>query len=111
MYEVLERIILERPIKHREETTRDEKADFRLGQSTFGVFIVRSVIEIWQWTLPVEFRHPRHYAKNSKELSADIVLAPSGRPLTDFENANDVVMFTARRETPSCCQACIKLAD
>ncbi|KAK6744465.1 hypothetical protein RB195_011274 [Necator americanus] len=49
MYKVLERIILDRLIKHREETTRDEQAGFRPGRSTIDqVFIVRRVIEIWQ---------------------------------------------------------------
>ncbi|KAK6734264.1 hypothetical protein RB195_017815 [Necator americanus] len=47
MYEVLERIILDRLNKHSEETTRDEQAGFRLGRSTIDqVFIVRRVIEI-----------------------------------------------------------------
>ncbi|KAK6764071.1 hypothetical protein RB195_024411 [Necator americanus] len=49
MYKVLERIILDRLIKHHEETTRDEQAGFRPGRSTVDqVFIVRRVIEIWQ---------------------------------------------------------------
>ncbi|KAK6734569.1 hypothetical protein RB195_018015 [Necator americanus] len=49
MYKVLERIILDRLIKHREETTRDEQAGFRPGRSTIDqVFIVRRAIEIWQ---------------------------------------------------------------
>ncbi|KAK6763374.1 hypothetical protein RB195_023902 [Necator americanus] len=49
MYKVLERIILDRLIKHREETTHDEQAGFPPGQSTIDqVFIVRRVIEIWQ---------------------------------------------------------------
>ncbi|KAK6752544.1 hypothetical protein RB195_003768 [Necator americanus] len=49
MYKVLERIILDRLIKHREETTRDEQAGFRPCRSTIDqVFIVRRVIEIWQ---------------------------------------------------------------
>ncbi|KAK6764790.1 hypothetical protein RB195_024929 [Necator americanus] len=34
MYKVLERIILDRLIKHHEETTRDEQAGFRPGRST-----------------------------------------------------------------------------
>ncbi|KAK6750336.1 hypothetical protein RB195_002358 [Necator americanus] len=49
LYKVLERIILDRLIKHREETTRDEQADFRSGRSTIDqVFIVRRVIGILQ---------------------------------------------------------------
>ncbi|KAK6765177.1 hypothetical protein RB195_025210 [Necator americanus] len=49
MYKVLERIILDRLIRHREETTRDEQAGFRPGRSTIDqVFIVRRVIEVWQ---------------------------------------------------------------
>ncbi|KAK6757572.1 hypothetical protein RB195_015407 [Necator americanus] len=46
MYKVLERIIPDRLIKHREETTRDEQAGFRA--TIDQVFIVRRVIEIWQ---------------------------------------------------------------
>ncbi|KAK6738062.1 hypothetical protein RB195_020269 [Necator americanus] len=34
MYKVLERIILDRLMRHREETTRDDKAGFRPGRST-----------------------------------------------------------------------------
>ncbi|KAK6762061.1 hypothetical protein RB195_022962 [Necator americanus] len=49
MYKVLEHIILDRLIKHREETTRDEQGGFHRGRSTIDqVFIVRRVIEIWQ---------------------------------------------------------------
>ncbi|KAK6760603.1 hypothetical protein RB195_021896 [Necator americanus] len=72
MYKVLERIILDRLIKHSEETTLDEKA----GRSTIDqVFIVRKVIEIWQ------------------RRQADIILAPSGHLLTDLQYAGDVVIF------------------
>ncbi|KAK6734825.1 hypothetical protein RB195_018173 [Necator americanus] len=80
MYKVLEQIILDRLIKHREETTRDEQAYFRLGRSTIDqVFIVRRVIEIWQRTVD--------------QCPADIILAPSGRPLTYLEYAYYVVIF------------------
>ncbi|KAK6735507.1 hypothetical protein RB195_018617 [Necator americanus] len=49
MYKVLHIIFLNRLIKHREETTRDEQDGFRPGRSTIDqVFIVRRVIEIWQ---------------------------------------------------------------
>ncbi|KAK6761799.1 hypothetical protein RB195_022764 [Necator americanus] len=49
MYKILERIILYRLIKHREQTTRDEQTGFRPGRSTIDqVFIVRRVIEILQ---------------------------------------------------------------
>ncbi|KAK6752126.1 hypothetical protein RB195_003505 [Necator americanus] len=49
MYKVLEHIILDRLIKHREETTSDKQAGFRPGRSTIDqVFIVKRVIEIWQ---------------------------------------------------------------
>ncbi|KAK6763135.1 hypothetical protein RB195_023735 [Necator americanus] len=49
MYKVLGRIILDRLIKHREETKRVEQAGFRPSRSTIDqVFIVRRVIEIWQ---------------------------------------------------------------
>ncbi|KAK6749627.1 hypothetical protein RB195_001934 [Necator americanus] len=46
MYKVLERIILDRLIKHREETTRDEQAGFRPGRSTIDqVFCLSAVFE------------------------------------------------------------------
>ncbi|KAK6762151.1 hypothetical protein RB195_023024 [Necator americanus] len=49
MCKVLERIILDRLIKHRGETECDEQAGFRLGRSTIDqVFIVRRVIKIWE---------------------------------------------------------------
>ncbi|KAK6755990.1 hypothetical protein RB195_014404 [Necator americanus] len=49
MYKVLERIILDRLIKHREETTRDEQNGFRPGRSTTDqVSIVRRAFEIWE---------------------------------------------------------------
>ncbi|KAK6758097.1 hypothetical protein RB195_015734 [Necator americanus] len=172
MYKVLERTILERLIKHREETTRDEQAGFRPDRSTIDqVFIVRRVIEIWQrYSKPMQlafldfeaaFDSP-HRGRLLNALSADgvpgkfvrllddmnqrttaavrtpagcttlfevvtgvkqgavagpflfnfavddimrrtvdqcpadIVLAPSGCPLTDLEYADDVVMFAER---------------
>ncbi|KAK6730118.1 hypothetical protein RB195_006901 [Necator americanus] len=54
MYKVLERVILDRLIKHREETTRDEQACFRPGRSTIDqVFIVKRVI--WrQYSKPMQ---------------------------------------------------------
>ncbi|KAK6737708.1 hypothetical protein RB195_020048 [Necator americanus] len=47
-------------IKHCEETTRDEHADFRLGRSRIDqVLIVRRVIEIWQrCTKPMQIALP-----------------------------------------------------
>ncbi|KAK6763067.1 hypothetical protein RB195_023681 [Necator americanus] len=49
MNRVLERILLDRLIKHREETTRDEQAGFRSLRSTIDqVLIVRRVVEVWQ---------------------------------------------------------------
>ncbi|KAK6737703.1 hypothetical protein RB195_020046 [Necator americanus] len=169
MYKVLECIILDRLIKHREETTRDEQAGFRLGRSTIDqVFIVRRVIEIWQrYSKPMQlgflnfeaaFDSPRRSCflnafradgvpgkfvrllhdmnqrtsaavrtpagcttpfeevtgvrqgavagpflfnfaiddimrRKVDQCPADIVLAPSGCPLTDLEYADDVVIF------------------
>ncbi|KAK6758850.1 hypothetical protein RB195_016215 [Necator americanus] len=167
MYKVLERIILDRLIKHREETTRDEQSGFRPGRSTIDqVFI--AVIEIWQWyskpmqlafldfeaafdsphlghllnalsadgvpgkfvrlfddmnqrttaavrtsagcTTPFEvvtgvrqgavagpflfnFAIDDIMRRTVDQCPADIVLAPSGCPLTDLEYADDVVIF------------------
>ncbi|KAK6761378.1 hypothetical protein RB195_022440 [Necator americanus] len=68
MYKVLERILLDRLIKHREEKTRDEQAGFRPGRSTIDQGTVH-------------------------QCPADIVLVPSRCPLTDFEYADDVVIF------------------
>ncbi|KAK6731323.1 hypothetical protein RB195_007659 [Necator americanus] len=58
MYKVLERIILDRLIKHREETMREEQAGFRPDRSTIDqVFMVRRVIEIWQlYSKPMQLR-------------------------------------------------------
>ncbi|KAK6743212.1 hypothetical protein RB195_010461 [Necator americanus] len=164
-----ERIITDRLIKHREETTRDEQAGLRPGPSTIDhVFIVRRVIEIWQryskpmqlafldfeaafdsphrgrilnalradgvpgkfvhllddmnqrttaavrtpvgCTTPFEvvtgvrqgavagpflFNFAIDYImrRTVDQFPADIVLAPSGCPLTDLEYADDVVIF------------------
>ncbi|KAK6764872.1 hypothetical protein RB195_024987 [Necator americanus] len=141
MYKVLERIILGRLIKHREETTRDEEASFRPGRSTTDqVFIVRRVIEILQrYSKPMQlafhdFRLPStllieavfstrsapmeyqemvtgvrqgavagpflfYFAiddiprRTVGQCPANIVLAPSGCRLTDFEYADDIVIF------------------
>ncbi|KAK6763989.1 hypothetical protein RB195_024351 [Necator americanus] len=155
MYKVLERIILDRLIKHREETTRDEQAGFRPGRSTIDqVFIVRRVIEIWQRRVPLphpgrllnalradgvpgkfvrllddmnqrttaavrtpagctapsevvtgvrqgavagpfmfNFAIDDNMRRTVDQCPADIVLAPSGCPLADFEYADDVVIF------------------
>ncbi|KAK6762481.1 hypothetical protein RB195_023270 [Necator americanus] len=169
MYKVLERIILDRLIKHREETMRDEQAGFRSGRSTIDqVFIVRRVIEIWQrYSKPIQLAFldfeaafdsphrgrllnalradgvPRKFVRLLDDMnqrttaavrtpagcttpfevvtgvrqgavagvflfnfvigdimrrtvdqcSADIVLAPSGCPLTNLEHADDVVIF------------------
>ncbi|KAK6748125.1 hypothetical protein RB195_001008 [Necator americanus] len=169
MYKVLERIILDRLIKHREETMRDEQAGFRPGRSTIDqVFIVMRVIEIWQrYSKPMQlafldfeaaFDSPHRgrllnalradgvpgkfvrllddmnqrttaavrtpagcttpfevvtgvrqgavagpflfnfaiddiMRRTVDQCPADIVLAPSGCPLTDLEYADDVVIF------------------
>ncbi|KAK6754740.1 hypothetical protein RB195_013618 [Necator americanus] len=169
MYKVLERIILDPLIKHREETTRDEQAGFRPGRYTIDqVFIVRRVIEIWQrYSKPMQvafldfeaaFDSPHRgrllnalradgvpgkfvrllddmnqrttaavrtpagcttpfevvtgvrqgavagpflfnfaiddiMRRTVDQCPADIVLAPSGCPLTDLEYADDVVIF------------------
>ncbi|KAK6748090.1 hypothetical protein RB195_000986 [Necator americanus] len=170
MYKVLERIILDRLMKHREETMRDEQAGFRPGRSTIDqVFIVGRVIEIWQrysklmqiafldfeaafdcphrgrllnalrvdgvpgkfvrllddmnqrttaavrrpagCTTPFEvvtgvrqgaqvagpflfnFAIDDIMRRTMDQCPADIVLAPSGRSLTDLEYADDVVIF------------------
>ncbi|KAK6735458.1 hypothetical protein RB195_018583 [Necator americanus] len=81
MYEVLERIILDRLIKHRDEIARDEQAD--------QMFIVRRVIEIWQG-FAIDDIVGRIVESNSP---ADIILEPLRRLLTDLENADDVVIF------------------
>ncbi|KAK6762630.1 hypothetical protein RB195_023377 [Necator americanus] len=49
MDKALDTIILDRPIEHRKEITRDEQAGFRPSRSTIDqVFIVKRVIEIRQ---------------------------------------------------------------
>ncbi|KAK6729652.1 hypothetical protein RB195_006600 [Necator americanus] len=94
MYKVLERIILDRLIKHREETTRDEQAGFRPGRSTIDqVFIVRRVIKIWQrYSKPMQlafldfeaaFDSP-HRGRLLNALSADGVPGKFVRLLDDM---------------------------
>ncbi|KAK6747858.1 hypothetical protein RB195_000822 [Necator americanus] len=173
MYKVLERNDMDRLIKHRKETTRDEQAGFRPGRSTIDqVFIVRRVTEIWQrYSKPMQlafldfeaaFDSPHRgrllnalfadgvpgkfvrllddmnqrttaavrtpagcttpfevvtgvrqgavagpflfnfaiddiIRRTVDQCPADIVLAPSGCPLTDLEYADDVVIFAESR--------------
>ncbi|KAK6759226.1 hypothetical protein RB195_021071 [Necator americanus] len=108
MYKVLERIILDRLIKHREETTRDEQAGFRPSLSTIHqVFIVRIVIEIWQrYSKPMQltfldfeaaFDSPhRHRLLNA--LRADGVPGKLVRLLDDMNQRT-----TAAVRTPAGC--------
>ncbi|KAK6763797.1 hypothetical protein RB195_024212 [Necator americanus] len=107
MYKVLERIILYRLIKHREETTRDEQG-FRPVRSTIDqVFIVRRVIEIWQrYSKPMQlafldfeaaFDSP-HRGHLLKALSADGVPGKFARLLDDMNQRT-----TAAVRTPAGC--------
>ncbi|KAK6736616.1 hypothetical protein RB195_019360 [Necator americanus] len=105
MYKVLERIILDRFIKHREEITRDEQAGFRPGRSTIDqVFIVRRVIEIWQrYSNPMQldfeaaFDSP-HRGRLLNTLRADGVPGKFVRLLDDMNQRT-----TAAVRTPSGC--------
>ena len=108
MYKVLERIILDRLIKHREETTRDEQAGFRPGRSTIDqVFIVRRVIEIWQrYSKPMQlafldfeaaFDSP-HRGRLLNALRADGVPGKFVRLLDDMNQRT-----TAAVRTPAGC--------
>ncbi|KAK6749134.1 hypothetical protein RB195_001625 [Necator americanus] len=107
MYKVLERIILDRLIKHREETTRDEQAGFPPGRSIDQVFIVRRVIEIWQWySKPMQlafldfeaaFDSP-HRGRLLNALSADGVPRKFVRLLDDMNHRT-----TAAVRTPAGC--------
>ncbi|KAK6736856.1 hypothetical protein RB195_019509 [Necator americanus] len=108
MYKVLERIILDRLIKHREETTRDEQAGFRPGRSTIDqMFIVRRVIEIWQrYSKPMQlafldyeaaFDSP-HRGRLLNALSADGVPGKFVRLLNDMNQGT-----TAAVRTPAGC--------
>ncbi|KAK6730590.1 hypothetical protein RB195_007197 [Necator americanus] len=107
MYKVLERIILDRLIKHREEH-RDEQAGFRPGRSTIDqVFIVRRVIEIWQrYSKPMQlafldfeatFDSP-HRGRLLNALSADGVPGKFVRLLDDMNQRT-----TAAVRTPAGC--------
>ncbi|KAK6743364.1 hypothetical protein RB195_010554 [Necator americanus] len=108
MYKVLERIILDRLIKHREETTRDEQAGFRPGRSMIDqVLIVRRVIEIWQrYSKPMQlafldfeaaFDSP-HRGRLLNALSADGVPGKFVRLLDDMNQR-----ATAAVRTPAGC--------
>ncbi|KAK6763779.1 hypothetical protein RB195_024201 [Necator americanus] len=85
---------MDRLIKHREETTRDEQAGFRPGRSTIDqVFIVRRVIEIWQrCSKPMQLAF-LDFGKTVDQCPADIILSPSGCPLTDLGHDDNVVIF------------------
>ncbi|KAK6735453.1 hypothetical protein RB195_018580 [Necator americanus] len=86
MYKVLERIILDRLIKHHDETARDDQAN--------QMFIVRKVIEIWQrYSKPMHlailyfeaaFDSP-HRARRLKALHADGI---PGMLVSLFDNMN-----------------------
>ncbi|KAK6762919.1 hypothetical protein RB195_023576 [Necator americanus] len=104
MYKVLECIILDRLIKHREETTREEQAGFRPGRSTIDqVFIVWSVIEIWQrYSKPMQlafldfeaaFDSP-HRGRLLNALSADGVPGKFVRLLDDMNQRTTTVVRT-----------------
>ncbi|KAK6741647.1 hypothetical protein RB195_009489 [Necator americanus] len=106
MYKVLERIILDRLIKHREETTRDEQAGFRPGRSAIDqVFIVRRVIEIWQrYSKPMQLAFldseadSPHRGRLLNALSADGVPGKFVRLLDDMNQRT-----TAAVRTPAGC--------
>ncbi|KAK6728918.1 hypothetical protein RB195_006156 [Necator americanus] len=104
MYKVVERIILDRRIKHREETTRDEQAGFRPGRSTIDqVFIGKRVIEIWQrYSKPMQlafldfeaaFDSP-HQGRLLNALRADGVPGKFVRLLDDMNQRTTVAIRT-----------------
>ncbi|KAK6728695.1 hypothetical protein RB195_006003 [Necator americanus] len=104
MYKVVERIILDRLIKHREETTRDEQAGFRPGRSTIDqVFIGKRVIEIWQrYSKPMQlafldfeaaFDSP-HQGRLLNALRADGVPGKFVRLLDDMNQRTTVAIRT-----------------
>ncbi|KAK6762080.1 hypothetical protein RB195_022977 [Necator americanus] len=106
---VLERIILDQLIKHREETTRDEQAGFRPGRSTIDqVFIVRRVIEIWQrYSKPMQlafldfeaaFDSP-HRGRLLNALRADGVPGKFVRLLDDMNQRTTAAVRTPARCT------------
>ncbi|KAK6740914.1 hypothetical protein RB195_009018 [Necator americanus] len=108
MYKVLECIILDRLIKHREETTRDEQVGFLPGRSTIDqVFIVRRAIEIWQrYSKPMQlafvdfeaaFDSP-HRGRLLNALSVDGVPGKFVRLLDDMNQRT-----TAAVRTPAGC--------
>ncbi|KAK6760687.1 hypothetical protein RB195_021952 [Necator americanus] len=108
MYKVLERIIVDRLIKHHEETTRDEQSGFRPGRSTIDqVFIVGRVIEIWQqYSMPMQlaflnfeaaFDSP-HRGRLLNALRADVVPGKFVRLLDDMDKRT-----TAAVRTPAGC--------
>ncbi|KAK6760331.1 hypothetical protein RB195_021707 [Necator americanus] len=76
-------------VLQREETRRDEQADFCPGRSTIDqVFNVKRVIEIWP-----RFAIDDIMRRVVDQCPACIVLAPSGCPLADLGYADNVVTF------------------
>ncbi|KAK6728225.1 hypothetical protein RB195_005708 [Necator americanus] len=88
MYKILERIILDRLIKHREETTRDEQVGFPPGRSTIDQMFIIS---------KAAFDSP-HRGRLLKALRADGVPGKFVRLLDDMNQRT-----TAAVRTPAGC--------
>ncbi|KAK6764435.1 hypothetical protein RB195_024669 [Necator americanus] len=104
MYKVLERIILDRLIKHGEEATRVEQAGFRPGRSTIDqVFVVRKVKKFWErYSKPMQlafldfeaaFDSP-HRGRLVNALRADGVPGKFVRLLDDMNQRTTVAVRT-----------------
>ncbi|KAK6761830.1 hypothetical protein RB195_022788 [Necator americanus] len=93
MYKVLERMIVDRLIRHREETTRDEEAGFRPGRSTIDQVVTGVRQGAVAGPFLFNFAIDDIIRRTVDYCPAYIILAPSGRPLTDLEYADDVLIF------------------
>ncbi|KAK6755722.1 hypothetical protein RB195_014236 [Necator americanus] len=107
MYKVLERIILDRLIRHREETTRDELAGFRPSRSTTDqVFTVRRVIEVWhRYSKPLQLTDftaafdSAHRGRLLKTVSADGVPGNFVSLMNDMNRRKTAALGTPTRCT------------
>ncbi|KAK6742187.1 hypothetical protein RB195_009823 [Necator americanus] len=93
MHKVLKRIILDRLIKHRDETTCDEQAALRPGRSTIEQVVTGVREAAVAGRLLFNFVIDDIMRRTVYQCPAYIVLAPSECPFTDLEYTDDVGIF------------------
>ncbi|KAK6729189.1 hypothetical protein RB195_006310 [Necator americanus] len=111
MCEVLECIILDRLIRHHEETIRDELAGLRPGGSLIDqVFILRRMIEVWQrsakllqlafFDFEAAFDSP-HRLRVLKALCADVVAVKFASLMNNMNRRKTAAVRTTTECTTS----------